>query len=83
VLEVVVDGPLVLNDAELMVQAALDGIGLAYAFEDHVAPHLAAGRLMCVLEDWCPPFPDFFLYYPSRRQMSAALAALVSTLRVA
>lgn len=82
-LEVVVDGPLVLNDAELTVHAALDGIGLAYAFEDHVAPHLAAGRLVRVLEDWCPSFPGFFLYYPSRRQMPAALAALVSTLRVA
>lgn len=81
-LTVAVDGPLDTDDLELTIRAALDGVGLAYSFEDHVAPHLASGALVRVLEDWCPPFPGFFLYYPSRRQMPAALEALVETLRL-
>lgn len=80
-LKVTVDGPLDTDDLELSIRAALDGVGLAYSFEDHVASHLAAGTLVRVLADWCPPFPGFFLYYPSRRQMPASLAALVDTLR--
>lgn len=77
-----VDGPLNLDDIELMTRAALDGIGLAFTFEEHVAPHLASGALVRVLEDWCPPFAGFFLYYPSRRQQPAALSALIDTLRL-
>jgi len=49
--------------------------------EDHVEADLAAGRLVRVLEDWCPPFPGYHLYYPSRRQPSAAFALLVEALR--
>ncbi|MFT3691201.1 LysR family transcriptional regulator [Paenirhodobacter sp.] len=81
-LSVAVTGPLILNDPDLMVDAALSGVGLAYATEQHVADHLAAGRLIRVLEDWCPPYPGFFLYYPGRRQPPAALRALVEMLRV-
>ena len=80
-LAVRVNGSLVFNDIDLMVAAALDGRGLAHVFEDQVAPHLAAGRLLRVLDEWCPPFPGFYLYYPSRRQTPPALAALVDTLR--
>ena len=79
---VAVQGPLVVNDAELMMRAALDGVGLAFSFEDHVAPDLASGRLVRVLEDWCAPFPGYFLYYPSRRQQPPALSALIETLRL-
>jgi len=77
-----VSGPLVVNDVELTLRAALDGVGLAFALEEHVAERLAHGELVRVLEDWCPPFYGFFLYYPSRRQQPAALRALVDTLRV-
>jgi len=67
---------------DLVIQAALDGAGLAWVSEDQVVEHLSSGALVRVLEDWCPPFPGFFLYYPSRRQQPAALAALVDTLRL-
>jgi DNA-binding transcriptional LysR family regulator len=77
-----VSGPLIIDDAELMVGAALDGIGLAFTAEAHVAEHLASGALVRVLEDWCPPFSGYFLYYPSRRQQPPALSALIETLRV-
>ena len=50
--------------------------------EAHAAPHLASGALVRVLEDWCPPFAGYFLYYPSRRQQPAALSALIETLRL-
>jgi DNA-binding transcriptional LysR family regulator len=76
-LETQIDGPLTLGDVRLMVDAALGGIGLAYVFESMVAEHLAAGRLVQVLEDWCPYYPGLYLYYPSRRQMPAALKAFV------
>jgi DNA-binding transcriptional LysR family regulator len=77
-----VSGPLVFNDVELTLRAALDGVGLAFALEEHVAERIARGELVRVLEDWCPPFDGFFLYYPSRRQQPAALQALVDALRV-
>jgi DNA-binding transcriptional LysR family regulator len=77
-----VSGPLIFNDVDLMLRAALDGVGLAFVLEDQVIDHLASGRLVRVLEDWCPPFDGFFLYYPSRRHQSPALQALVETLRV-
>lgn len=64
-----------------VIRAALHGVGLAFAGEDLVMEHLRSGALVRVLEDWCPPFPGFFLYYPSRRQQPAALAALIDTLR--
>ena len=77
-----VSGSLILDDLDLMIQAAIDGAGLAFMADDRAAPHLASGALERVLEDWCPPFPGFFLYYPSRRQQPAALAALIETFRM-
>jgi DNA-binding transcriptional LysR family regulator len=77
-----VAGPLIVDDVELVVQAALDGLGLAFLFEERAAPPIARGKLVRVLEDWCPPFAGFFLYYPSRRQQPAALQALIDVLRV-
>jgi len=76
-----VPGPVVLDDVDLMVRAALDGVGIAFAFQDQVASHLAKGRLVRVLEDWCPPFPGYFIYYPSRRHQPPGLSALIDTLR--
>ena len=81
-LSVAVHGPLIVDDVELVIRAAIDGVGLAFVSEDKVAPHLASGALVRTLEDWCQPFPGFFLYYPSRRQQPAALSALISTLRL-
>ena len=54
---------------------------MAYVPEDQVQPHVAAGRLIRVLADWCPPFPGYHLYYPSRRQPSPAFALVVDALR--
>jgi DNA-binding transcriptional LysR family regulator len=80
-LTVAVAGPLIVDEPALLVRAALDGVGLAYVTEAQVAEHLDSGTLVRVLEDWCQPFPGFFLYYPSRRHPSAALSALIETLR--
>jgi len=80
--EVGVDGPLVFDDEEMVLDAAMAGMGLAYLIEDQVAPLIGAGTLTRVLEDWCPPFPGFFLYYPGRRQVSPALAAFIDAIRV-
>ncbi|WP_455924601.1 LysR family transcriptional regulator [Pseudomonas putida] len=80
-LRVKVDGPLVCNDNELMVQAAVDGLGIACAVEDLAAEHLASGRLVRLLQAYCPSFPGFYLYYPGHRQTPPALAALVDALR--
>ena len=76
-----VEGQLVFNGTHQMLNAALAGFGLAYVPEDLAQPHLAKGRLIRVLEDWCPPFAGFHLYYPSRRQHSAAFALVVDALR--
>ena len=70
-----------MDDVELLVRAAIDGVGLAFMAQESAAPHLASGALERVLEDWCPPYPGFFLYHPSRRQRPAALSALIETLR--
>lgn len=80
-LKVRVEGQLVFNNAGMILAAALAGFGLAYLPEDQVAPHLADGRLVRVLAGWCPPFPGYHLYYPSRRQQSPAFALLVEALR--
>ncbi len=80
-LKVRVDGQLVFNNVPMIVQACLDGFGLASLPEDIVAERLAGGDLVRVLGDWCPPFAGFHLYYPSRRQPSAAFALLVDALR--
>ena len=82
VFDVAVEGALTLNDTDLIRVAALDGLGLACTLEDTVADDLAAGRLLRVLEDWCRPFPGFFLYYPGRRQVPPALRVLIEMLRV-
>src|SRR5437879_5263599 len=73
-LKVRVEGQLVFNGTFQMLNAALAGLGLAYVPEDVAQPHLAKGRLKRVLEDWCQPYPGNHLYYPSRRQSSAAFA---------
>lgn len=80
-LRVRVDGPLAFNGSRLALAAARSGAGLAYLFEDHVREDIAAGRLIRVLSDWCPPFSGYHLYYPSRRQLSPAFAILADALR--
>lgn len=80
-LNVRVEGPLVFNDMSMIRQAALAGFGLAFQMEDDVAPHLADGSLVQVLDDWCPPFPGYHLYYSSRRQPTPAFTLLVEALR--
>ena len=76
-----VNGPLIIDDTNLVIQAALTGAGLGLAYEEQVAEHIAEHRLMRVLENWTPPIPGFFMYYPSRQHQPAALTALVSALR--
>jgi DNA-binding transcriptional LysR family regulator len=80
-LKVRVEGPLTFNGSYQMLNAALAGFGVAYVPEDLTQPHLARGRLKRVLEDWCPPFSGYHLYYPSRRQTTPAFALLVEALR--
>ena len=80
-LKVRVEGQLVFNNIALRLNAALAGFGLAYLPEDQVRTHLADGRLIRVLDDWCPPFSGYHLYYPSRRQPTPAFALLVDALR--
>ena len=80
-LKVRVEGQLVFNNIALRLNAALAGFGLAYLPEDQVQAHLTDGRLVRVLADWCPPFPGYHLYYPSRRQHRPAFALLVEALR--
>lgn len=80
-LKVRVEGQLVFNSIFQNLNAALAGFGLAYMPENLAQPHLAKGRLMRVLEEWCQPWPGYHLYYPSRRQSSPAFALLVNALR--
>ena len=80
--EVGVEGPLVFDDEGMVIDAALAGVGLAYVIEEQVASLLGAGALVRVLEDWCSPFPGFFLYYPGRRQVSPALTAFIDAIRL-
>jgi DNA-binding transcriptional LysR family regulator len=79
--EVRVEGRLVFNNADLIREAALAGHGIAYVYEDEVAADIRAGRLKRILEKWCPTFPGYYLYHPSRRQTPPALAALIAALR--
>ncbi|MER9073776.1 LysR family transcriptional regulator [Mesorhizobium sp. M0904] len=81
-IEIPVQGPLILDEDHLIANAAVDGAGLAFVFEDYVRDALAAGKLVRVLEDWCPRFDGFFVYYPSRRQMRPALRAVVDFFKV-
>ncbi|RWO69939.1 LysR family transcriptional regulator [Mesorhizobium sp.] len=80
-LKVRVEGQLVFNTAALRMNAVLAGLGLAYLPEEQVTAHLADGRLVRVLADWCAPFPGYHLYYPSRRQATPAFSLLVDALR--
>lgn len=80
-LQVRVDGPLVFNDGDLILAAALAGQGLAYLFEDQITTPVAEGRLIRVLAKWCPPSPGYYLYHPNRRQTPPALAALIKALQ--
>lgn len=77
-----VNGPLIIDDTHLVIQAALAGAGLGLAYEEQVAEDIAKGRLIRVLEDWTPPIPGFFMYYPSRQHQPSALSALVNALRL-
>jgi DNA-binding transcriptional LysR family regulator len=81
--EVAVDGPVIVNDKDMTVRAALQGIGIAFCVTDTVAGHLAAGRLVSLLEEWCEPFPGIFLCYPQQRQMAPALRAFIDAVRKA
>jgi DNA-binding transcriptional LysR family regulator len=80
-LKVRVEGQLVFNNIALRLNSALAGLGLAYVPEDQAFEHIAEGRLIRVLEDWCEPFPGYHLYYPSRRHSSPAFALIVDALR--
>jgi DNA-binding transcriptional LysR family regulator len=79
--EISVDGRVMVNDVDLAVRAAVDGLGIAYVIEAHAEPFLRSGQLVRVLEDWSPSFGGFFLYYPSHRQVPAALRALIDMIR--
>jgi DNA-binding transcriptional LysR family regulator len=79
--EVRVEGPLVFNNADLTREAALAGQGIAYVYADEVAADVRAGRLKRILDRWCPTFPGYYLYHPSRRQTPPALAAFIGALR--
>lgn len=80
-LRVRVEGQLAFNDVEMIVRAAKAGFGLGFVMEDRVQGDIEAGRLVSVLDDWCLPFSGYHLYYPSRRQPSAAFSLLVDALR--
>jgi DNA-binding transcriptional LysR family regulator len=79
--EAEVDGPLILSDHLLTVEAALDGVGIAFWVEDMMRPYIKAGRLVPVLEEWSAPFEGFFLCYPQQRQMAPALRAFIDFLK--
>lgn len=80
-LNVRVEGQVTLNSTPHIVQAALEGLGIAYLPEEEFAPHIEEGRLVRVLEEWCPPFEGYYLYYPSRRQPSPAFSLVLDALR--
>jgi DNA-binding transcriptional LysR family regulator len=77
-----VEGQLIFNNIGLRLASALQGLGLAYMPEDQALPYIVDGRLIRVLEDWCPPFPGYHLYYPSRRHSSPAFSLLVDAVRL-
>jgi DNA-binding transcriptional LysR family regulator len=78
-----VDGRVIVNDPDLAIRAAVDGLGIVYTVEDHAYPFVRAGQLVRVLEDWSPSFEGLFLYYPGHRQVPVALRALLDMLRAA
>jgi DNA-binding transcriptional LysR family regulator len=73
-LNVRVESQLIVNGFNQMTKAALAGLGLAFTLEDAVQPHIDEGRLVRVLEEWCPSFTGYHLYYPSRRQPSPSFS---------
>jgi DNA-binding transcriptional LysR family regulator len=79
---IAVSGSLVLDDEDLVIQAAIDGAGVALVAANRAAPHVERGELLRVMKDWTPPFPGFFLYYPHRKQQPAALVAVIETFRL-
>lgn len=81
VLNVRVEGTLTFNTPALMLEGAVNGFGLAFIPRDQATPWLDSGDLISVLDDWCPPFPGYHLYYPGKRELSPALSALVDALR--
>jgi DNA-binding transcriptional LysR family regulator len=80
-LEVRVEGQVTINTSPHIAAAALDGMGIAFLPEEEFAPHIEERRLVRVLEDWCPPFPGYHLYYPSRRHPSPAFSLVLEALR--
>ncbi len=80
-LEVAVEGPLLATEPVVATRAAADGLGIAYLFEYYVRPLLQSGDLVRLLEEWTPPFPGFYLYYPSRRQLPPPLRAFIDFVR--
>ncbi|MER9544426.1 MULTISPECIES: LysR family transcriptional regulator [unclassified Mesorhizobium] len=80
-LRVRVEGQLTFNSSIPMIEAAISGFGIAYVPENLVSQHIAKGCLRLVLDDWSPPFAGYHLYYPSRRQLSPAMAVIVEALR--
>jgi len=80
-LDVKVDGALIVNDSNMLEDAALKGLGLVYIYESQIVEHVAEGRLVRVLEDWCEPLPGYHLYYPSRNQHIPAFSLLLDRLR--
>jgi DNA-binding transcriptional LysR family regulator len=76
-----VDGPLIVNDSSIIYKAAQEGLGLACVLEDIVADQITSGQLVRVLEDWCPPFAGYHLYFPDRRPTTPALQLLIDALR--
>jgi DNA-binding transcriptional LysR family regulator len=76
-----VHGPVTVNSSGLAVRAAIDGLGIAYTIEAQVEPFVRSGQLVRVLEDWSPSYEGYFLYYPGRRQVPAALRALIDMIR--
>ena len=76
------NAPLIVDDTNLVIRAALAGAGIGLAYEEQIAEYVSKRRLMRVLQDWLPPFPGFFMYYPSRQHQPAALSALVNALRL-
>ena len=81
--ELSLNGRVMVNDTNLAVRAAVDGLGIAYTLEAVAEPFLRSGQLIRVLEDWSPSFEGLFLYYPGHRQVPAALRALMDMLRAA
>jgi DNA-binding transcriptional LysR family regulator len=79
--EVAVEGPIIANSKEFCLQAALDGVGIAFPTEQLSAPHVAAGRLVPLLERWSAPFPGFHLCFPAQRQMAPPLRAFIDAVR--